>query len=399
MSSDYTKGLHEIGDGCFAWLEPDGSWGWSNAGLVVGDGASILVDTLFDVPLTRNMLDGMKGGDRRPARSRRCSTRTPTATTGSATSSSRTPRSSPPRPPSPRCRPHCPDRLEALRKPCRARPATSLARSSPRSTGPTSRPRCPTRTFDGRLDLDIGGIEVQLIELGPAHTAGDTIAYVPSARTIFTGDLLFIGGTPIIWAGPLSNWVAACDVMLELDADRIVPGHGPITDRDGIRQVRDYLTFVDEQARARYAAGMSAEEAIADIALGEFGKWAEHGRIAQNVLAVYYELDPTIPHVDVLSVFGKIAELEGFTDDHVDAVALITAIRWSGAARDLADCVARQLVDHLDAVRHLVVGEALTGPEQDLVGRHVVVRRRGARRTRRSPRRRRRCGHRRRRRR
>jgi glyoxylase-like metal-dependent hydrolase (beta-lactamase superfamily II) len=160
---------------------------------------------------------------------------------------------------------------------------------------------------------------VQLIELGPAHTAGDTIAYVPSAHTIFTGDLLFIGGTPIIWAGPLSNWVKACDVMLGLDADRIVPGHGPITDRDGIRQVRDYLTFVDGQARARFDAGMTAEEAMTDIALGEYGKWAEHGRIAQNVLAVYYELDPSLPHVDVLTVFGKIAELEGFTEDRASS--------------------------------------------------------------------------------
>jgi len=48
----YTKGLHELGDGCYAYLQPDGSWGWSNAGLVVGDGASLLVDTLFDLRLT-----------------------------------------------------------------------------------------------------------------------------------------------------------------------------------------------------------------------------------------------------------------------------------------------------------------------------------------------------------
>ena len=48
----YSRGLHELGDGCFAYLQPDGSWGWSNAGLIVGDGASVLVDTLFDLPLT-----------------------------------------------------------------------------------------------------------------------------------------------------------------------------------------------------------------------------------------------------------------------------------------------------------------------------------------------------------
>lgn len=314
MSTEtYTKGLHEMGDGCFAWLEPDGSWGWSNAGLIAGDGESILVDTLFDVPLTRNMLDGME----KVTRTNPISTLVNTHSNGdhwfgnqllrdreiiaASSAAAEMPDAGP-------------ERLEALRQ-------------LPGATGDFAReifapfdwsdfePTLPNRTFDGRLELDIGGVDVHLIELGPAHTAGDTIAYVPSADTIFTGDLLFIGGTPIIWAGPLSNWVKACDVMLELGADRIVPGHGPITDQSGIRSVRDYLTFVDEQARARHAAGMSAEEAIADITLGEYADVAEHGRIAQNVLAVYYELEPRMDKVDVLSVFGKIAELEGFTDD------------------------------------------------------------------------------------
>ena len=55
----YTTGLHDLGDGCYAWLQPDGGWGWSNAGLVVGDGQSLLVDTLFDLRLTAAMLEGM----------------------------------------------------------------------------------------------------------------------------------------------------------------------------------------------------------------------------------------------------------------------------------------------------------------------------------------------------
>lgn len=55
----YDKGLHELGDACYAYLQPDGGWGWSNAGLVVGAGASLLVDTLFDLKLTREMLDAM----------------------------------------------------------------------------------------------------------------------------------------------------------------------------------------------------------------------------------------------------------------------------------------------------------------------------------------------------
>src|SRR4051794_31348429 len=56
----YTTGLHELGDGCFGYLQPDGGWGWSNAGLVAGDGASLLVDTLFDLKLTAEMLEAMR---------------------------------------------------------------------------------------------------------------------------------------------------------------------------------------------------------------------------------------------------------------------------------------------------------------------------------------------------
>ena len=55
----YRKGLHELGDGLFAYLQPDGGWGWSNAGLITADGTSLLVDTLYDLALTREMLDAM----------------------------------------------------------------------------------------------------------------------------------------------------------------------------------------------------------------------------------------------------------------------------------------------------------------------------------------------------
>src|SRR5258705_11099052 len=56
----YTRGLHDLGTGCFAWLQPDGSWGWSNGGLVVDGEATLLVDTLFDLRLTAEMLEAMR---------------------------------------------------------------------------------------------------------------------------------------------------------------------------------------------------------------------------------------------------------------------------------------------------------------------------------------------------
>ena len=57
----YERGLHLVGSGVFAYLQPDGGWGWSNAGLVLGRDDALLVDTLFDLRLTREMLLAMHG--------------------------------------------------------------------------------------------------------------------------------------------------------------------------------------------------------------------------------------------------------------------------------------------------------------------------------------------------
>jgi glyoxylase-like metal-dependent hydrolase (beta-lactamase superfamily II) len=56
----FTKGLHDIGNGLWAYLQPDGSWGWSNAGLITDGDQCLLVDTLFDLKLTGEMLDAMR---------------------------------------------------------------------------------------------------------------------------------------------------------------------------------------------------------------------------------------------------------------------------------------------------------------------------------------------------
>ena len=134
---------------------------------------------------------------------------------------------------------------------------------------------------------------------------------------MFTGDILFIGGQPIVWAGPLSNWVAACDLMLSMDVDTVVPGHGPVTDRSGITAVRDYLAFVDTEAGARHAAGIDAFEAARDIAkvIGadeRFNELGEFGRIVVNVETAYRHLDPSHETPDVVEQFRRMAELEGF---------------------------------------------------------------------------------------
>lgn len=305
--------LTEVGDGCLAYLQGDGGWGWSNAGLIVGDGVSLLVDTLFDLPLTQRMLDAM--GDH--TRSAPIGTVVNTHANGD----------------------HCYGNQlvgdaqivasAATAHEMGAVPPALLAglNADPGEVGELFRSffgefefegielRTPDRTFEGRLELDVGGRVVELIEVGPAHTEGDTIAVVPDAGVVYTGDILFIGGTPIVWAGPLSNWVAACDLMLGLDVEQVVPGHGPVTDKAGVTVVRDYLSFVDTEASARHAAGMDAFDAARDIGVAidaseEFGSLGEFGRIAVNVDAVYRQLDPSYQAPDVVEQFRRMAELE-----------------------------------------------------------------------------------------
>jgi len=310
-------GFHELGDGCFAYLQGDGGWGWSNAGLIVGDGQSLLVDTLFDLELTAAMLDAMAA----------VTSAAPIATVVNTHANGD----------------HCYGNGEVTRR----RPGVEIVASeatahemaevppsllaglnkAPGDVGELFRGFFgefnfdgielvpPTRTFTERLQIDVGGRHAELIEVGPAHTAGDTIVHLPDCATVYTGDILFIGGTPIVWAGPLSNWVAACDLMLDLDVRTVVPGHGPVTDRAGIVDVRDYLSFVEREATERHDAGMDAFDAARDIgrAIGadeRFSSLGEFGRIAVNVDAVYRSLDPEYQSPNVVEQFRRMAELE-----------------------------------------------------------------------------------------
>ena len=149
---------------------------------------------------------------------------------------------------------------------------------------------------------------MRLLNLGPAHTAADSVVHVPDAGVLFAGDLLFIGCTPIVWAGPIANWVAACDAMIALDAPTVVPGHGPITGADGIRAVRGYLVHVAEQAEVAYRKGLSFVEAADSIDLGEYASWLDAERVVINVYQRYRELDAGTPELPAMGLLAMQAD-------------------------------------------------------------------------------------------
>lgn len=307
----YTRGLHGLGNAVYAYLQPDGSWGWSNAGLIVDGEASLLVDTLFDLKLTQEMLDTMRRSVpaaahidlvvNTHANGDHCYGNQLVAD-AQIIASKHTAEEMTELPPA---------QFAALLKqaPHLGRLGTFASRIFAPFDFDNITLTLPKKTFEGELTLSVGDKVVHLIEVGPAHTRGDTLVYIPAEKIIFTGDILFIGGHPIMWAGPSGNWLRACERILALDVETIVPGHGPITDKQGVVEVKGYLEYIYQEARTRYEAGMPAFEAAQDISLDRYASWTDGERIAVNVASIYRELSGDQTSPNIVSLFGQMADL------------------------------------------------------------------------------------------
>jgi 2-keto-4-pentenoate hydratase/2-oxohepta-3-ene-1,7-dioic acid hydratase in catechol pathway/glyoxylase-like metal-dependent hydrolase (beta-lactamase superfamily II) len=306
----YTRGLHEVAESVWAWTLPDGGYGWSNAGLISGEGESLLVDTLFDCHLTAEMLDAMRpmtdaapitkalithsNGDHTHGNQLLDPSVRIIAATGTAEEIAHE---------------MAPEMLAMVQHADLGPTATRYLRER---FGPFDfggiKLRNADITFDDKLDIDVGGRPVALLNLGPAHTAADSVVHVPDAGVLFAGDLLFIGGTPIVWAGPISNWITACDAMIALDAPTVVPGHGPITDPDGIRAVRGYFEHILAEIDAAHGKGLTFAEAADRIDLGEYADWLDSERVVVNVYQRYRELEPQTPALPPLALLAMQAD-------------------------------------------------------------------------------------------
>jgi cyclase len=308
----YTKGLHEVGDGVWAYLQPNGGWGWSNAGLIAGDEGSLLVDTLFDLRLTAEMLEQMRATT--PAASR-IATVVNTHANGDHCYGNALLKGS-----EIIATARCAEEMLAL-------PPTTMAAllrsaDSLGATGEFVRKifspfsfedvplALPSRTFEGQLDLEVGGRRVSLLQVGPAHTDGDAVVSLPDEGIVFAGDILFHGGHPIVWSGPVANWIAACDRVLALRPNVVVPGHGPLATPAALVDLKGYFELLTREARTRFDGGMTPLEAARDIDLGPFAGWTEAERVVANVRALYRDFGDRSPS-DALGLMGEMAALAG----------------------------------------------------------------------------------------
>ncbi|MBI5556491.1 MAG: MBL fold metallo-hydrolase [Deltaproteobacteria bacterium] len=122
----------------------------------------------------------------------------------------------------------------------------------------------PSLAFGDRLDIDLGDRTVQLLYAGVSHTEGSILVYLPESRVLFAGDILFTGYHPFLGEGDIQEWVKVLDRIAAMDADKIIPGHGPLSTKKDVRDMKEYLLVFDKKARelastAQDAGLMAAE--------------------------------------------------------------------------------------------------------------------------------------------
>jgi len=154
--------------------------------------------------------------------------------------------------------------------------------------------RKPDELFDSEKTLDLGGVKVRCLRLGPGHTRGDVVFYVEEDRVLFSGDLAMSGAFPA-FATPQSRadtWLKSLDALDALGAQRLVPSHGPLADASIIGQYRAYLKGLQQRVAELKRAGKSSNEA-SDVLQAEFRAkypdWAQPVRIVAAVNAIYAE--------------------------------------------------------------------------------------------------------------
>lgn len=308
-AAEYEWGAREVAPGAVAYLQPNGGLGEANVGLIVADGECLIVDTCWDHDQAARMLgeisqwtegapigtvvnthsngDHWWGNALMPDDSQIIATEA--AAAGMHTES--------------------PLALAAMKTGLELACHLPLPRSLKKKVGlgahelgpfnfKSVRRRFPDTTFSGSFEVTMaGGRRVELIEVRPAHTAGDMMAFDHGSGTCFAGDILFIGQTPIMWAGPAENWIDALEKLISLQPTAIVPGHGPLPTLDEVRTQVSYWSWFAEGAADLHRAGSPIGQAAVRLLRSDAfhsNPWSAWGRpeiLVASLTAQFRHLD------------------------------------------------------------------------------------------------------------
>ncbi|MDF2492745.1 MAG: Beta-lactamase protein [Microbacterium sp.] len=270
--------LQRVGTGVWAYIQPDGGWMINNMGLVAGPDGATSIDATSTEQRMRAYLGAVEDVTDAPVRRLVLTHSHPDHCNGASLL------------PEAEVIAH-----RAVADDLRHAPPLAPHIFTPFDQGDVS-PRLPTIVFEDAVRIVSGDRQIEVRHPGGrAHTAGDAYVWLPDDGVLFTGDLVFHGGTPFALSGSPAGWLRALQQMAALDPQTVVPGHGPVGGAELFRPVADYLEFLLEVAEDAHRAGRSPAEAARGLDLGRFEGLLEKERIVGNLHRALAELDGTQP--------------------------------------------------------------------------------------------------------
>ncbi len=282
VRKEWPTGLIEVARGVYAYVSPSGGPGLSNAGLIVGERSATVMDTLLVPSLTRPFVEAVRRATELPV-TRVINTHHHHDHTGGnwafpdaeryASAAAR-------------------DLLIRKGKPMEAYRAL-LPRFAAEFETVEILP--PTLTFEGPWALYDGRREIRVLPAAPAHTFGDVMVYLPAEKVLFAADVAFHYVTPLVSEGSVAGWLRACDAVLALDVEVIVPGHGPVGTRQDFELMRDYWLLIRDEGGRLLDRGLTPTEAARALDLGPYREWVAWPRTLWNLARWQAERQGPIP--------------------------------------------------------------------------------------------------------
>ncbi|MDX2680465.1 MBL fold metallo-hydrolase [Streptomyces sp. NY05-11A] len=289
----------EVADGVHAFVQPPGGWCLNNAGVIVSEGRSALVDTVATESRARAL--------RRAAL--RLTPAAPQAVVNTHFHGD-----------------HAfgnflfPEALVVGHERTRSEMIASglhLTGLWPAVDWGTLTLVPPALTFRDALTLHVGSVRAEVVHVGPrAHTSNDSVVWLPEQKVLFTGDLVMSGVTPFFLMGSLAGSLAALERLRAFGATTVVPGHGPVCGPEVFDTVEGYLRRVGELATQGRAAGLTPVETAWEADLGPYADLLDSERLVPNLHRAYAELAGTraaeaLPMPVMEKALGEMIEYHG----------------------------------------------------------------------------------------
>ncbi|GHH20952.1 MBL fold metallo-hydrolase [Streptomyces rubradiris] len=292
--------LQEVAADVFAYLQPEGGWCVSNAGLIASGGSTALIDTAATEARAQRLRQKVLA-DGRPAPFALVNTHShgdhtfgnflfPEATVIA----------------------HANARDEMDRA------GLHLTELWPDVAWGGVEVRLPAVTYRDRLTLHVGEVTAELLHFGPSHTANDTVVWIPERKVLFTGDIVMSGFTPFVPLGSVSGSLKVIQQLRELGATTVVTGHGPVAGPEVLDVTEEYLRWVWQLAADGIAAGQPPLTVAREADLGRFAELGEPERLVANLHRAYaeqrtpeaaFDFDVLLKEMGI--IFGEMMEYHG----------------------------------------------------------------------------------------